>query len=283
MSRGTSASGTRVTRLFGIDFTSAPRRAKPITVACGRLDAGQVRLEALLRLHDWPGFEAFLRTPGPWLGAFDFPFGLPREAVVELGWPDDWAALVRHCAAMGKPAFRRALDAYRESRPMGARYPHRRTDSPARSHSPLKLVNPPVGLMFLEGAPRLLDAGVSLPGLFGGDADRIAVEAYPGLLARGITRASYKADVRARQTCERRAARLAIVTALTDGASPSGLRLSLQDDDARALVDDPGGDLLDAVLALLQAAWCAHRGPPLFGLPADCDPLEGWIATVTTS
>ena len=188
MSRGTSASGTRVTRLFGIDFTSAPRRAKPITVACGRLDAGQVRLEALLRLHDWPGFEAFLRTPGPWLGAFDFPFGLPREAVVELGWPDDWAALVRHCAAMGKPAFRRALDAYRESRPMGARYPHRRTDSPARSHSPLKLVNPPVGLMFLEGAPRLLDAGVSLPGLFGGDADRIAVEAYPGQIGRASCR-----------------------------------------------------------------------------------------------
>jgi hypothetical protein len=37
------------------------------------------------------------------------------------------------------------------------------TDHPAGSHSPLKLVNPPVGLMFLEAAPRLLASGVSIP------------------------------------------------------------------------------------------------------------------------
>lgn len=273
----------QVTKLFGIDFTSAPRRAKPITIARGQLDAHGVRLEALLRIHDWQGFEDFLRTPGPWLGGFDFPFGLPREAVRELGWPDDWAALVRHCTALGKPGFRRTLDAYRETRPMGSRYPHRRTDLPAGSHSPLKLVNPPVGLMFLEGAPRLLDADISLPGLFAGDPDRIAVEAYPGLLARSITRASYKADDRARQTPERHAARVSILAALSAGLTPSGLVLALSDEHAQALLDDPGGDLLDAALALMQAAWCARQGAPLFGMPADCDPLEGWIATVAAS
>lgn len=268
-----------MTRLFGIDFTSAPRRAKPITVAGGQPVADGVRLDALFRFHDWHGFEAFLNSPGPWLGAFDFPFGLPREAVLDLGWPADWANLVRHCAALGKGDFKHTLDAYRESRPMGARYPHRRTDLPAGSHSPLKLVNPPVGLMFLEGAPRLLDAGISLPGLYVGDPTRIAVEAYPGLLARSITRASYKADDRARQTPERQAARQAIVAALTSGAHSSGLVLSLSDEHAQALVDDPGGDLLDAALALTQAAWCARQGPPMFGIPGDCDPLEGWIAT----
>lgn len=268
-----------MTRLFGIDFTSAPRRAKPITVAGGQPVADGVRLDALFRFHDWHGFEAFLNSPGPWLGAFDFPFSLPREAVLDLGWPADWANLVRHCAALGKGDFKHTLDAYRESRPMGARYPHRRTDLPAGSHSPLKLVNPPVGLMFLEGAPRLLDAGISLPGLYVGDPTRIAVEAYPGLLARSITRASYKADDRARQTPERQAARQAIVAALTSGAHSSGLVLSLSDEHAQALIDDPGGDLLDAALALTQAAWCARQGPPMFGIPGDCDPLEGWIAT----
>lgn len=127
-------------QLLGIDFTSAPRRAKPITVACGHLDGARVVLDRFERCADWPSFEALLARHGPWLGAFDFPFGLPREAIVDLGWPQAWPALVRHCAALGKPAFRAALDAYRESRPAGRRYAHRATDLPARSHRDRKSV-----------------------------------------------------------------------------------------------------------------------------------------------
>ena len=271
-------------RLLGIDFTSAPRRAKPITVAHGRLDGARVVLDDIERCPDWAGFEAVLARPGPWLGAFDFPFGLPREAVVDLGWPQDWQELVRHCAAMGKPAFRAALDAYRETRPAGRRYAHRATDLPARSHSPLKLVNPPVGLMFLEGAPRLLAAGVHVPGMHAGDATRVAIEAYPGLLARRITSASYKSDERRKQTPERRAARAAIVDALVRGAPSSGGQqpaLHATPAQREALVEDASGDLLDAVLALLQAAAASRRGAPRFGLPADFDAVEGWITGCT--
>ena len=270
-------------QLLGIDFTSAPRRAKPITVACGHLDGARVVLDCFERCADWPSFEALLARPGPWLGAFDFPFGLPRAAVVDLGWPQTWAALVRHCTALGKPAFRTALDTYRESRPAGRRYAHRATDLPARSHSPLKLVNPPVGLMFLEGAPRLLAAGVHVPGMHDGDAQRVAIEAYPGLLARRITNASYKSDERRKQTMERRVARISIVSALTAErpAAESNLgtpELVATPDQRQALVDDASGDLLDAALALLQAATAARQGPPRFGLPDAMDPLEGWIA-----
>ncbi|MCK6407654.1 DUF429 domain-containing protein [Thauera sp.] len=270
-------------QLLGIDFTSAPRRAKPITVACGRLDGARVMLDRFECCADWPSFEALLARPGPWLGAFDFPFGLPREAVLDLGWPQTWAALVRHCAALGKPAFRASLDAYRESRPAGRRYAHRATDLPARSHSPLKLVNPPVGLMFQEGAPRLLAAGVHVLGMHDGDVQRIAIEAYPGLLARRITNASYKSDERRKQTDERRAARVGIVAALTAERpaaehtlnTPVLVATLAQRQD---LVDDASGDLLDAALALVQAATAARHGPPRFGLPAAMDPLEGWIA-----
>lgn len=273
-------------RLLGIDFTSAPRRAKPITVAHGRLDGASVVLDDIEHCPDWAGFEAVLARPGPWLGAFDFPFGLPREAVVDLGWPQTWQELVRHCAVMGKPAFRAALDAYRETRPAGRRYAHRATDLPARSHSPLKLVNPPVGLMFLEGAPRLLAAGVHLPGMHAGDATRVAIEAYPGLLARRITSASYKSDERRKQTPERRAARAAIVDALVRGAPSSGGQqpapaLHATPAQREALVEDASGDLLDAVLALLQAAAASRRGAPRFGLPADFDAVEGWITGCT--
>lgn len=271
-------------RVLGVDFTSAPRRAKPIVVAIGLLevDTDHVPRVALASMHacgDWAAFEALLNTPGTWVGGFDLPFGLPRAAVMALGWPDTWPALVRHCADLGKTDFRAQLDALRERQPVGQRYHHRRTDGPAGSHSPLKLVNPPVGLMFLEGAPRLLAAGVSLPGLHAGDPERVAVEAYPGLLARAITRDPYKSDERAKQTPSRQAKRAQLVAALCAGAHPLALKLTGTGSDLASLVEDPSGDRLDAVLAMLQAAWCALQGAPHYGLPAGMDALEGWIAT----
>ena len=78
-----------MTAVLGVDFTSAPRPRKPITVARGRLARGAFALGAIEPIVDWPGFEQLLATRGPWIGGFDFPFGLPREAVVDLGWPQD--------------------------------------------------------------------------------------------------------------------------------------------------------------------------------------------------
>lgn len=265
--------------LFGVDFTSAPRRGKTITVAVGRLQGPDVLLDDIEDLPDWPAFEALLLRPGPWLGAFDFPFGLPREAVLDLGWPQHWPELVRHCGGLGRAGFRATLDAYRETRPPGRRHPHRGTDLPARSHSPLKLVNPPVGLMFLEGAPRLLQAGVSLPGMLAADPQRIAVEAYPGLLARSISAQSYKSDDRRKQTEARRQVRMRIVQALCSGEHRLGLSLQLAPQQHERLIEDASADRLDAVMALLQAAHCLQAGAPDYGLPAGFDALEGWIAT----
>jgi hypothetical protein len=264
--------------ILGVDFTSAPRRGKPIVVARGHVARGAFLLDAIEPLDDWPSFERLLAAPGPWIGGFDFPFGLPRAAVRDLGWPASWDALVRHCAAMGRAAFRAALDAYRARRPVGDKYPHRATDLPARSHSPVKLVNPPVALMFLEGAPRLAAAGVTVPGLQGGDPDRIAVEAYPGLAARALSRASYKSDEKRKQTPARRAARRAMVARLQRDGGPFGFRLQGGDALLASLVGDPTGDRLDAVLAAMQAAWCLRQRRRNFGLPRGLDPLEGWIA-----
>jgi len=268
-------------RLIGVDFTSAPRKAKPITAALGRLDDDTVRLESLCALVDWPAFEAMLAQPGPWLAAMDFPFGLPRAALEAMGWPHgDWAGVIRHMQSLSKPAFRAALDADRQSRPAGARYPHRVTDVPARSHSPMKLVNPPVGLMCFEGTPRLLAAGVSIPGVHAGDPSRVVVEAYPGMLARVVTRRSYKSDTRARQTPARRIERERILSAQIDGTALAGLRLCFEDVEPEAVLADGSGDLLDATLALMQAGWCLQRSANRFGCPPDVDPVEGWIATL---
>ena len=268
-----------MTAVLGVDFTSAPRSRKPITVARGRLVAGAYALERIDPVADWSGFDRLLREPGPWIGGFDFPFGLPREAVTDLGWPGDWQTLVAHCAALGRTDLRAAFDAYRASRPVGRKYPHRATDLPAGSHSPIKLVNPPVALMFLEGAPRLARAGVTIPGLAAGDPRRVAVEAYPGYAARAITGASYKSDEARKQTPERRRVRAAIVARLKDDGGPFGFPLSSTRGLLRSLVDDATGDRLDAVLAAMQAAWCLKRRARNWGLPRTIDPLEGWIAT----
>ena len=174
---------------------------------------------------------------------------------------------------MPRAQFRATLDEYRNSRPSGRKYAHRATDYPAGSSSPMKLVNPPVALMFHEGAPRLLAAGLRIPHLAETASPRVALEAYPGLLIRkqlGI-RASYKSDSRAEQTPARRAVRKKVVEALLAG-KPLGVVLKM---DRRLLVNDGSGDLLDAVICAVQAAWAARR--PGYGLPPEAARGEGWI------
>src|SRR5690606_35219217 len=97
--------------------------------------------------------------------------------------------------------FRKALDDYRMSRTLGDREHRRATDVACGSISPQKLYGTPVALMFFEGANRLRQAGVTIPGLVEGAADRIVVEAYPGVLARRILgRRSYKNDDKSKQS-----------------------------------------------------------------------------------
>jgi len=256
-------------RIFGVDFTSAPRRAKPITVAHGFFEKNLLRIEGVESLVGFDAFEAFLRRPGPWIGGFDFPFGLPRELVRDLGWPANWRKLVQFCGDLSRHELRGILDGYRATRPSGRRYAHRRTDLPAGSSSPMKLVNPPVALMFHEGAPRLAEAGVHIPGLADGDRSRMALEAYPGLFARSVIgRASYKSDSRAQQTAARRAAREKIVNLLPITAS---IR--------KQLIDDASGDSLDAAICAVQAAWGWQRRRRNFGLPDRIESCEGWIVS----
>lgn len=94
--------------------------------------------------------------------------------------------------------------------PPGGDKEHRRiTDKRTCSISPQKLYGIPVAKMFFEGAPRLIETNVTVPGLQDGDPDRIVVEAYPGVLARYLVgKTSYKHDTRAKQTTALQEARL---------------------------------------------------------------------------
>lgn len=274
------ASGSSAPLLLGVDFTCAPGPRKPITVARGELDRGVLRLHGVSALTTLPAFEALLQEPGPWIGAFDFPFGLPSAFVQAQGLGTTtagvMAALQRRCPT--RMAFRACVDAWGNGRPAGQRLLHRACDTAmpgVTSTSPLQTRYVPVGFMYYEGLSRLLAAGVGLPGLHAGDPARQAIEGYPGLLAHELVGArSYKN----RDADDRLIARKDIVERLEQGRTRLGLRVRMSHAQREALVADAGGDRLDALLCLVQAAWASTQ--PGLGLPAGMDAVEGWIATV---
>lgn len=276
--------------LIGCDFSSSPNQRKNIVIASGSLRDGRVQLSKLERFSTLSAFQDWLHESQGWVGGFDLPFGLPRELVQSLGWPLEWEACIRHFAALERSNIRAQFAAFCDARPAGAKFAHRATDIPAQSSPSMKWVNPPVAYMLHAGVPALLDAGVHFPGLQApwerslsddlGDV-RIALEAYPGLLAREILgRRSYKSDEKAKQTQDRLIARMDLLHALEMGQTRLGLRIKLTHAQRDALVADASADALDAVLCLVQAAWGWQRyqgGDSNFGLPPGIDPLEGWI------
>jgi hypothetical protein len=261
--------------LHGIDFTSAPSTRKPITIASGYLNGDTWQLDQLQKIANFEGFTRWLQQPGPWLGAFDLPFSLPRELIEQLGWPVQWQPMITHYASLSHADIRTTFKQFCDARPVGKKFAHRTTDGPAASSPSMKWVNPPVAYMLHTGVPLLLDAGITLFDMHAGDPQRIALEGYPGMVARSIVKDSYKSDTRAKQTPQRRKAREIIIDHLERGDYCFGVKLAAGDF-RNALLDDASGDLLDAVLCAIMAAWAWQRRDERFGLP-HFDPLEGWI------
>ena len=265
-------------KAIGIDFTSAPTARKPITAAAGTVTDGRLHVESVRRLVSFKEFEEEIAAPGPWVAGIDFPFGQPSRLVRELGWPQSWSAYVIHVENIGKSSFERAVKRYTDGQPYGDKQHRRITDVRARSTSPMKLNFQPVGKMFFQGAPRILRSGASIVPCALNDGGRVIVEAYPALAAEALAeRTSYKSDDKSKQTREQEDARCRIVGALTGERCRDkyGLVVHLDSTARRNLVDDPGGDLLDAVLCALQAAWSSMQ--PNYGVPETCNLLEGWI------
>lgn len=260
----------------GIDFTCAPSKRKPITLASGRFSEGALRVDSLRALPTLDAFTAWLNESRRWFAAFDFPFGLPRAFVTanRLGSTCDEVIGQVRARCPTRMAWRAFIDAWGNAQPVGARLLHRRTDaaSDVSSTSPLQSRYVPVAFMYYEGLARVVMSGAHMPGLRDGDRLRVALEGYPRRLAHAIVgRRSYKNSVEP----DRRDARATIVAALRRGHASLGFALRIERVVCAALIDDASGDCLDAVLCLAQAGFASKQ--PRFGLPIDVDPVEGWI------
>ena len=301
--------------LLGLDFSCAPSKRKPLTLAYGRRVGHAVKLDRVDELPSLQAIEALIQAGAThaelahgFVMGCDFPFGLPRpfvdalaahgpgslsEALADLdhsqhGHPADRLIKAIHQHCHNRAGFQQLVDGWGDTwhvnRAQGSKLLHRVADRAVpglSSTSPLQTRYVPVGKMYFEGLARLVAANITLPGLRTGRPDAIAMEAYPGLLAGEILgKRSYKSETDA--TPERLIARMDLVDALEQGRTRLGLRLKLSPAQRDQLVSDPKGDRLDAALCLMQAAW-AHwqheQGHANWGLPADMDPVEGWILT----
>ncbi|HYA99033.1 MAG TPA: hypothetical protein VED37_02320 [Ktedonobacteraceae bacterium] len=273
-------------RIYGIDFTSAPSPRKPITCAICELQANRLSVQNCVKLVTFGDFEIFLRSNGPWMAALDFPFGQPFNLISNLGWPENWEDYVWMISSMGKQEFEATLKRYKDGRAIGKKLHLRITDELVGARSPMMLHRVPVGKMFFEGAPRLLEANVCVVPCRPVEDNRIVVEGYPALVARRfVGKQSYKSDDRGSQTREREMARREIVHGLRSAEVEKwyGLRIELSDEMNERMVDDPQGDELDAVLCSIQGGWAWQQKFNNYTFPGAYVRSEGWIADPATA
>ncbi len=247
-------------------------------MALGRVEGASLLVAAIEELTTLVAFDDWLAATDAWLGAFDFPFGLPRAFVEANALGESCAEVIStvHARCPTRMAWRAFIDAWGNTRPKGQRLLHRATDVDlacgVASTSPLQTRYVPVGLMYYEGVASLVRAGVTMSGLHAGDALRIALEGYPRRLAHALVgRRSYKNS----ELPDRTGTREAIVAGLERPSANDGLALRFDVPLRRSLIADASGDRLDAVLCLVQVARASRREG--YGLPASVDPVEGWI------
>src|SRR5688572_13519495 len=187
----------------------------------------------------------------------DFAFGQPRSLVAALGWPEKWEGYVGEVGGLSKEEFEGAIRADMATRPPGSKWRYRLADRRSGSSSAMMLFRVPVGKMFFQGAPRLHASGVRVEPCRRNGDDRVAVEAYPAVVARRfLGRRAYKRDA-VPDTPERRSARETLISGLQSATLKEvyGVTVEMESSWREEFAGDPSADALDSLLCAVQAAW----------------------------
>jgi hypothetical protein len=298
-----------VMRVYGLDFTSSPSKAKRLTLAVCTFDGSTLKVEDLKLLNtntdgDFSEFENWLNGRGDWskevtewIAGIDFPFGLPIGSIAHFKWlsvapQQDWQTWLFNMYASNPTLerFENRIEAWKRRNKKNEKdvsiHIKRQTDQIAGStvSSPLKVRahNPPVGNMFYKGAKPLQASGACIVPVRINDDKRRIVEAYPAIVAnRFIGDQNYKGAKK--KDRDRAAEARENIVKLLGTRNPYGIVVGFTKDDRRIeTISDHDGDKLDSVLCAVQAAWSVthNHGMPILTPQClqDTIVLEGWIA-----
>ena len=261
------ASGRRVMslrpRVAGVDFSGARNAGRLIWIAEGRTAGSGVEIERLVRANDLPGGATALKPALDALVAhvakltehvigFDFPFGLPRPLIQGANWEDFVANFAERYP--DAPVFREACRAA-----AGGRELRRETDTCARV--PWCVYNLRLFRQTWNGIRHVLrplvenDRARAIPMQQPAAGKPLLAETCPAsLLKRESIYLPYKKGGRSRDD---RAGREDILQELEQRGMVRGLSRKLR----RTILENRGGDALDAVIAAVAAARIAEHAP----------------------
>lgn len=263
-------------RVYGIDFSGAAQAGEKIWIAEGVIEGMTLRIEACYRGADLPGSgpgrERCLPALRDFIGdgeagvfGLDFPFGLPRALVKENTWEDFVLSFPDHYC--DPEAFR---DACRTA--AGGSEWKRITDQESRApFSPYNIrlyrqtyfgVQSVLAPLVREGAACVLPMQAALPGR------PWLMEICPAsTLKREHLYMPYKG--KSREYYQARARILKAIEETTLLSAPAPLQSTI--------LDDPGGDALDSVVAAF-AVFRTLCHPDGFGVGSnDAYALEGYV------
>ena len=287
-----------------MDFSSSPKKQKPIVVAIGfcRIDFELKKAEYFLErfdcLESLEEFSSLLKFKGPWAGGFDLPFSMPETLINFYGWPTNWRDFASFYCTQSKSELKNAFKFWCNLRPKGKKFAWRVTDKLAGSSPAMRWTNPPVAWMMHSGIKKMIDAGLIFPShckkfdfdrvvanfldfsksSSGGYHDRLAFEVYPGYSIRKIIRKSYKTDRKIKDNQMRISNRELVIDMLLKGLIEENIYFSCSRQNIEKMCKDHKGDFLDASICAIQVSSALLQ--PNFGLGFKHSLLEGWIVPV---
>jgi hypothetical protein len=248
---------------FGVDYSCAPSRKKCIVVAAGEVVGEAVYLVELKKFSRHEDFESWL-SDAKGVIAIDAPFGYPGEFCDFLGLTGDWNSFARGLSLIQKNNLVELAANFRAAREPGNKEPKRQSDIRAKSASAMKFFNPSVGRMAARLIPILVShSTASLWPMRVCQSNTHIIEIYPALTARNfVQNQSYKNSV----SPEKVRLRSQLLTSVPE------LKLTIEQ--RYEIINDNGGDCLDACFALLEACAFNPESPPE---KPEVDKREGWI------